>query len=292
MTANTKSEQHLQIELHGTTVHYWVYNAHKSPTIVMLHGFRGTHLGMGDIIEHLPDARLVVPDLPGFGRSRPMTDLPHNIEGYAQLAYEFIAATQTLPVVLFGHSMGTQIAAELVAQHPDVATHLLLVNPIAEPPLEGSGRIKMAPGNLYHWLGGKALPERAGHALLTNKFLFLVGSATMTKTKDKALRSKIHNNHINYMGDFSDRRTLLEAYVGSTTSTVTDRAEHIHIPTLLIAGKIDAIAPIGGQRKLVKALKHGHLVELDNVGHIIHYEKPAEAATEITRFLNEASPSA
>jgi pimeloyl-ACP methyl ester carboxylesterase len=116
--------------------------------------------------------------------------------------------------------------------------------------------------------------------------MYLIGSVSMTKTRDKSLRRRIHRSHMTYMSHYHDRATLLEAYYGSINNTVTMNAARITIPTLLIAGKADAIAPIAGQRKLVALFAHGKLVELDNVGHIIHYEQPAAAAQAIIDFLS------
>jgi len=269
----------------GSEVKYWIFNNDKPRTIVMVHGFRGTHRGLQDIVDALPDFRIVIPDLPGFGDSTPMTEQPHTMRGYAECIRQLIHKLKLKQVIILGHSMGTMIGAELVALEPRLVSRLVLVNPIAEHPLRGFGVIAMSPGVLYHWLGGKVLPEKIGHWLLSNKLLFLIGSATMTKTKDKQLRKKIHNNHITYMSKFHNRHTLLEAYYASMNTTVTEQVAHIKVPTLLIAGKVDTIAPIAGQRKLANLLEHSQLIELDNVGHIIHYEKPREAAQAIRKFL-------
>lgn len=277
--------RHHTTKLFGSQLHYWITGPADGPVIVMVHGFRGTHHGLFDVMAQLPGYCIVIPDLPGFGDSTPMTQLPHTIEGYAQLMLALMHELKLGPVILLGHSLGTTIAAEMVARQPRAASKLILINPIAEHPLKGMGALKMAPGVLYHWLAGSILPEALGEKVLRNKLLFLVGSAAMTKTKDKVLRQKIHNSHLTYMSRFHDRHTLLEAYQTSINNTVTTRASKILIPTLLIAGKIDAIAPIKGQRMLVKALAKGQLVEIDQVGHIIHFEKAKEAGAAINKFL-------
>jgi len=187
--------------------------------------------------------------------------------------------------------MGTVVAAEVVKLEPSLVTHLVIINPVAEHPLKGMGKFKMAPGVWYHWAAEHA-PEGLGVRLLKNKLFLLIGSVAMTKTGDKALRRKIHNTHLTYMIRFSDRKTLMEVYQSSLSGNVTSRVPQIKVPTLLIAGKVDAIAPIAGQRKLAKALADSQLVELPNVGHIVHYEQPREAAAAINRFLHQREPAA
>lgn len=266
-------------------VHYWTYNPEKSPTILMIHGFRGTHHGLEKIIAELPDFRIIVPDMPGFGASPPLKNSVHDVANYSRILLEFIQKLKLVKPIIFGHSMGTIIAADMLAHNPALAHRAVFVNPIATKPTQGLGVIKIAPGIAYHHLAGRILPEKFGTVILRNKLLFLIGSATMTKTKDKQLRKWIHWNHVTYMKQFSDRKTLLEAYKSSSTTTIADYKDKLSVPILMIAGKKDAIAPIKGQRKLVQELKNATLVELDNVGHIIHYEKPVEASKKINEFL-------
>lgn len=272
-------------ELPQGKVHYWTYNPDKKPTILMVHGFRGTHHGLEKLIAELPDFRVIVPDMPGFGASPPMADTVHNVENYSLMLIEFVKNLKLVKPILFGHSMGTIIVADMIAANPQLADRAVMVNPVASNPTGGISTLKIAPGIAYHHLAGRILPEKIGVAVLRNKFLFLVGSATMTKTKDKALRKWIHWNHITYMKQFSDRKTLLEAYTSSSTTTIADYKDKLTLPFLMIAGKKDAIAPAKAARKLANELENATLVELENVGHIIHYEKAKEAGEEIKKFL-------
>lgn len=269
---------------HGE-IHYWMYNPDKKQTILMVHGFRGTHHGLEKLIEQLPGFRVIVPDLPGFGDTPAMKGHAHTIENYSEMLREFIKKLGLKKPILFGHSMGTIIVADMIANDPKITERAVFVNPVAARPTEGFGAVKIAPGIAYHHLAGRYLPERIGTAILRNKTLFLIGSATMTKTKDKQLRKWIHWNHITYMKRFSDRKTLLEAYDSSSNTTVRDYVTKLELPILMVAGKRDDIAPIKTQRSLTALLKNATLIELDNVGHIIHYEKPAEAGEAIRQFL-------
>ncbi|HEU5187952.1 MAG TPA: alpha/beta fold hydrolase, partial [Candidatus Saccharimonadales bacterium] len=60
-----------QVKIQGSQVHYWVFNPKRQQTIVMIHGFRGTHHGLQNIIDRLDDYKIIIPDLPGFGASTP-----------------------------------------------------------------------------------------------------------------------------------------------------------------------------------------------------------------------------
>ncbi|HET8795427.1 MAG TPA: alpha/beta fold hydrolase, partial [Arthrobacter sp.] len=82
----------------GASVHYWDYSPAQTdlphPTVVMLHGFRGDHHGLLKIVELLPQARVIVPDLPGFGESAPLAAGGHNVPGYVHCVEAMMEALQ------------------------------------------------------------------------------------------------------------------------------------------------------------------------------------------------------
>lgn len=276
---------HHTVDLNGSTVHYWEYNTTKHPTIVVIHGYRGTHHGLERVIAHLPQYRFIVPDLPGFGKSEPLPNGAHDIEGYAEAMATFIKQLSLAGSIVIGHSMGSIVAAELAKSHPELMQSLVLINPIAAHPLKGASGLIVAPSIFYHWLGGKGLPTRLGRKLLDSKTFLLFGSVLMAKTRDKQLRALIHANHLTHMTEYDSPAMLYEAYLGSLSGTVTERAPHITVPTLLIAGDKDDLAPPVTQKRLVQQLPGAELVVIDNVGHLIHYETPSEAAEAIDGFI-------
>lgn len=283
--ANLHPMRHSATLAHST-VQFWEYNPSGSPTIVVIHGYRGTHHGLERIIAELPDVRFIVPDLPGFGESAPLAE-SHSIAAYAATMAEFITTQKLNGHTVLGHSMGSIVAAELAKAHPELMRSLVLINPIAAHPLKGTSGMIVRPSILYHWLGGKVLPPRIGRKLLDGKAFLLFGSVLMAKTHDRQLRAWIHHEHTTRMTAYDNPRMLYEAYLASLSGTVRDRAPHIRVPTLLIAGERDELAPPKAQRELLNELSHAELVLIDHVGHLIHYEKPAEAAGAIRTFLTQ-----
>jgi pimeloyl-ACP methyl ester carboxylesterase len=250
----------------------------------MVHGLRGTHHGLEAIVAELPDRCVVVPDLPGFGDSTPMTRR-HDVEGYASAIVELIERLAgRRPVVLLGHSFGSVIAARVASRAPELVKLLVLVNPIATPPLRGPRVVLSGLTSAYYWLG-KVLPARWGKALLSSKWIVLAASRAMVRTKDKRLQQFIHDSHLRYFSRFHSPTVLCESYESSVRHTVTDHAPSLTMPTLLIAGETDDIAPVAGQRALADRLADAELVVLPDVGHLVHYETPVAAGQEIRRFL-------
>jgi pimeloyl-ACP methyl ester carboxylesterase len=74
-------------------------------------------------------------ELPGFGGSG---EPPHelSVPEFGHAVADWLTAQRLGPVVLAGHSSGTQIAAEAAAGHPDVAG-LVLASPTVDPVARG-----------------------------------------------------------------------------------------------------------------------------------------------------------
>ena len=102
----------LRHKLHNTV--YYTYNDDsKLPVIIMIHGFRGTHHGLELIAKHLENFQVIVPDLPGFGESKPLSG-EHSIDNYVKWLYEFIDNLKlSEPPILLGHSFGSIITCLL-----------------------------------------------------------------------------------------------------------------------------------------------------------------------------------
>ncbi|MPT13847.1 MAG: alpha/beta hydrolase [Microbacterium sp.] len=275
--------QRQEVEVRGGTTAYWVYGPDDAETtVIAVHGFRGEHHGLESVLAFLPELRVLAPDLPGFGESAPLPGRRHDLQEYAGCLTDFAAATAPGAVIL-GHSFGSIVAAAAVAGGLETP-RLILVNPIGAPALEGPKGVMTRLAVLYYALGAK-LPPRIGTALLRNRVIVRVMSMTMAKTRDPELRRFIHDQHDTYFSRFSDRDVLHDAFVASVSHDVREFAPAIDVPTLLIAAQRDDITPIEAERKLVTLFPDASLVEIAQVGHLIHYETPAEAAGAIRRFL-------
>jgi pimeloyl-ACP methyl ester carboxylesterase len=274
-----RAEAHLL----GGSTSYWVYGpADAHTTIVAVHGFRGEHHGLEPVIAYLPGLRIVSPDLPGFGETPPIPGRRHDLSLYAEWLRAFVDDVAPGAVIL-GHSFGSIVSSAAVARGVETPA-LVLVNPIGAPALEGPRGILTRLAVFYYWAGAK-LPRALGDALLRSPLVVRVMSAAMAKTRDKRLRRFVHAQHDAYFSRFADRDVLHDAFVTSVSHDVREFAPHIDVPTLLIAAQQDDITPIEAERHLATLFPRARLVEIADVGHLIHYETPGAAAEAITRFL-------
>lgn len=253
----------------------------------MVHGFRGDHHGMELIAGSITDREVIVPDLPGFGLTGPLdsgSSLSAFVDYLTALRTE-VGRQRGVKPILVGHSFGSILVSHLATSHKDDVDELVLINPITSPALEGPARFLTAVTRAYYALGAR-LPERTGRCLLSNPVIVRAMSVAMATTRDPGLRAYIHDQHRRHFSSFAHRQSLSEAFATSVAHTVTEVADHLIIPTLVIAGDRDAIAPIKPTRAFVAELSDVEFVELGGVGHLVHYERSVEAASAIMDFCH------
>jgi len=273
------------IEVLGSRTHLVEYGEPDADrTVVLVHGFRGDHHGLGPVVAQLPGIRFIAPDLPGFGASEPLVGRAHDLAGYTAWLDAFLhAAGVHGTAVLLGHSFGSIVVSAAVASGVPTP-RVILVNPIGQNALAGPRGVltRLAVG---FYRVGAALPERLGFAALRSRLVTRIMSVTMAKTGDRTLRRWIHEEHDRYFSAFANRDSLLEAFRTSVSHDVSEFAADLTPSTLLVVADEDDITPLAAQEHLVTLFPDARLEVIAGVGHLIHYEKPVEAAAAIRAFL-------
>ncbi len=66
---------------------------------------------------------------------------------------------------------------------------------------------------------------------------------------------------------------------------VWERLGSLHVPSLVVWGKDDALVPVATGRRLADALPHAHWFALDDCGHLPTIEKPFEVTDIVAEWL-------
>jgi pimeloyl-ACP methyl ester carboxylesterase len=100
----------------------------NGPPIVLLHGLGGFGAEWGRVIPDLVGShRVVIPDLPGHGRSGvPASRL--DAAAVIEWLRDLVVRTCAEPPTLVGHSLGGGIAARFAAEHSDQIRQIVLVD--------------------------------------------------------------------------------------------------------------------------------------------------------------------
>ena len=269
----------------GYEMAYWTYHDNKRPTLIMVHGFTGSHEGFQYLVPLLADFRLIVPDLPGFGES----PLPHEKLNLSELGTLFVDFVQALDLdekpYLVGHSMGSLVVSEAIRQHPEIfEKKVVLASPVPSPVgILDARKIGVLLSKLYYGASHR-LPLIGPHLATSRKLTRLSTKMIMT-TKDKLLKQTIYSHHFRNLEFISSIGWYKRLYK-EINKTGISRYRHALRPftTLIIVGSRDSVTPLKKQKQTSKKIR-AKLVTLPGVGHLSHYEKPAELASAIARFL-------
>lgn len=272
------------VNINGVDFIYYEYPTPEAnaQVIVMIHGYRGNHRGLEAIVGGLNKYRVIVPDLPGFGESPELPGV-HSLDSYGNWLGEFLKVlglNQTANLV--GHSFGTLVVGRYATTNR--AKTIVLINPVSAPALSGPRAFLTRITSLFYHLSNR-LPERIGSWLLRSPAAVMVMSSVMAKTKDRKLRNWIHDQHLSNFSDFATVRVASEGYDASISSDLSVMAPFIQSPVLVVAAQLDDITAIEKQREVVKLYPDAKLVEIIDVGHLVHYEAPSQAAAFIEEFV-------
>lgn len=101
-----------------------------------IHGITANGRSWDTVAAHLPERRMIAPDLRGRGRSNRLPG-PYGLRTHAADLAALVDADGGGPRTVIGHSMGAFVAVALAGARPDLVGRLVLVDggfPLALPP--------------------------------------------------------------------------------------------------------------------------------------------------------------
>lgn len=246
----------------------------NGPRILFVHGFRGDHHGLMSIAGAINDSSVVVPDLPGYGKSAELAG-EHNLDNYGQWLVDFVAQAGGFDLVL-GHSFGTLVVSSAHSKGLGIPT--VLLNPITSRASEIGG-LGQVLAQRYYDFGEKRPSALANPAIVRGMSMLL------TKSMDPRVRSFIHAQHASYFSSYNSPRVVLEGFKAASTGSVLDYQNELPDDLLLIAGERDLVAPLARTVELFESKPNSQLEVIPKVGHLTHYETPVEVARLVERFV-------
>lgn len=254
----------------------------SGPTVLMLHGIGGGHLVFAPQVEALASAgyRAVAWDMPGYGRSAPIE--PYTFKGLAQQCVDLIDALQCPSVTLVGHSMGGMVAQEVVARRPDKVNRLVLAGTSAAFGKRTDGRV--AGDWAQQFMAERTAVLDAGGSM-ADMAQRLVPQMTGPGALPEGLRLA---EHAMAGVPAATYRRALEALTSFDRQSMLG---HIRVPTLLIAGEFDRVAPPAVMKAMARGIAHSRYVELRGIGHLMNLEAPEDFDALLLAFLAEPAPA-
>jgi pimeloyl-ACP methyl ester carboxylesterase len=230
------------------------------PTVVLLHGAGFDHtawaLHSRWFAHH--GFGLLAPDLPGHGRSagKPLPAIADMADWTAAL----LDAAGVSKARLVGHSMGSLIALETAARHPEKVSGLSLIGAAATMTV-GPDLLKAAEANDHAAIDmvsiwGLGFQAELGGSLAPGLWMHSGAQRTLENCRPGVL--------------FNDLNAC-NAYQGALAAAAT-----VSVPTTLILGERDMMTPAKAGKALAAAIANARTVMMPGAGHMMMTERPDE----------------
>ena len=250
-------------------VHY-TDNKDGDKAVVLIHGFGEDSRIWDNILSAFEGYRLIVPDLPGTGRSTILKEKNTSIADYAEAINALLEKENIAKPCIVGHSMGGYIAMAFAEHHPTKVDKLALIHSTSYADSEEKVETRKK--------GIAFIKEHGSQAFLKTSIPGLF--------KDEEKSKKDIDMLIDRAAEFSPE-TLIQYYTAMMNRPDLHSILGIEeFPVLIVAGKADKAVP------LEQSLKESHLAEithfhiLEHSGHLGMLEEPAKLITIIKDFLN------
>jgi pimeloyl-ACP methyl ester carboxylesterase len=223
----------------------------------------------------------------GHGRSsRPRDPERIDVTAHAEDADAVRRALGDPPVVLVGHSMGTEVALETYRLRPENVAGLVLVcGSFGRVTHTFKGSDALA-GVLPDLIAFVERHRHIGRALWAHvPPSVALGLARLTGDVDtsrvNAADVAPYFEHVVHL-DFELFLRMLRA-AGEHTSE--DLLPQVRVPTLVVAGSLDSFTPPSLSRAMAEAIPGAELELIEGGSHLLPLEKHAEVERVVKRFL-------
>ena len=263
-------------EFRGARVRYFA--AGLGRPVVLVHGLGGAATNWTRLAPLLARLRrVIVPDLPGHGRSDSI-GRPADLGAYADCIAAILERETTESAGVVGHSMGGVVALRLAAAHPARVSALALVESAgissasrrAEAFLALTGLLKPArhAGRLRHLIA----PRSSLRALTFGYW----GAGLARDLTAEAVLGFLEGG-----SDATDVATASAALVRDDPRLVLDR---VTCPALVLWGSRDRMVPLEDGFEYARRLRAPIRV-IAGAGHLLIGERPEECASILEEFL-------
>lgn len=200
------------------------------------------------------DHAVYVPDLPGFGCSRPLPGVP-SVAALGDALVAWLGDAGIDAPVVVGHSMGCHVVVDMATRHPGLLAAAVLLGPTGDP---------RAPSVLRHY--ARWLRCQGREPLSFNLLL-------LREIADGGVLRRV--------------RIFGRVLADSTESKLSS----IRVPTLVARGEHDHVAPDAWTQELARCLVDGQTAVVPGASHTVVFSDPAAVAKLVVAFVEASGRS-
>jgi len=253
----------------------------SNTTLLLLHGTGSATHSWADLITPLRASACVLAiDLPGHGFTRGASPHTMTLPGMAEALQGLLEALQMAgKLVIVGHSAGAPLALEWAARfatpkHRLQLTHLIGLNPSLVP-----------PPMIYTMMLGPMIAPIATSAPMTGMLTFIAANTRMVDQLLDSTGSKIpetHRRHYRYLfTQASHVQGAMEFMAGADLPAILSKGRSLDVPISFLIGKKDTWVKEAPLKEVIQSYFSKAAVITWDGGHLLHEERPAEAARYI-----------
>ncbi len=244
----------------------------KGQPVLLIHAFPlSSRMWEAEIETLSRNYQVIIPDLPGFGRS-PRQKEP----SIPEMARETAALLDHLgvkePVFIGGLSMGGYVAFEFLRQFPKrvSALGLFSTRAAADTPEGREKRMKAVESIKAEGL------EVFSRTVIPN----LLGRSTIARKND--VTGKVREMLLS-----NKREGIMDGLKGMAgRNDSTDLLPKITCPVLIIAGDEDTFIPVSEAEAMHKKIPQSEYHVISGAGHLVNLEQPAAFGPFLENFLS------
>lgn len=220
------------------------------PAVVLVHGLGvASHYMVPTALRLAPYCSVYAPDLPGFGKSAQ----PHevlDVPGMAGALNCWMEAVGLRSAIFIGNSMGCQAIVDLALRYPARVERAVLIGPTF---------------------------DRRARASIVSLLWRVVRDG---RWEPKSLSPIIVYDYLSA----GPVRIILTLRYG-LLDPIEEKLPLVPVPTLVVRGEHDSVAPLDWARHVTRLLPSAHLVVIRGASHAVNFSAPRELARVVLPFL-------
>ena len=249
---------------------------HSREAVVFVHGNPGSSEDFDELLPYVGDfARVIAPDMPGFGKSERAPAFPYTVDGFARHLEAIQQHFGVTAAHLVLHDFGGPWGLAWAAAHADRVRSLVLIN------------VGVLPGYRYHKYAQLWRPPLLGELVIfaTTRALF---KFSLNRDNPKPLPDAILDRMFDQW-DWGTRRAVLAMYRATSAAAVSSvrqgeiLAPHA-LPALVVWGAGDPNIPVryaDAQAQFFDA----DIQKIDGAGHWPMIDEPERTRALVLPFL-------
>jgi abhydrolase domain-containing protein 6 len=266
------------------SLEYLEFGNPNGEKIIFLHGFADEKHNFYLAGKKLAKKyRVIVPDIPGFGKSTQHESHAYTMDNYVIWFNEFIKFLGYGKLHVMGNSLGGAIAIHLALNVPEHIKSLVLIDCGAVIPEKNASIYDdfLLGKNIFVFDSPDDIDSFLGRVFHVKPFIpwpmkiFIAHQMYQLRNwHEKLTKDFLHGGHL---------QMTLEEKIRMASNL---KLKSINLPTLIIWGEYDSLFPVEIGEIIHREIKKSKLIVLKNTGHCPQVERPGVFCRHVENFIS------